>query len=106
MRNALLVITAAWHYGLAAAPAQAQSFDCAVAFGDSLSEGGNFSDILNLPPAYFTLNPRLTAVGAYGSAIDPSRPGGDNYAYGGALMLVQALQAAAGRASPRRSYRV
>jgi outer membrane lipase/esterase len=77
--------------GLAASPAQAQSFDAVVAFGDSLSDGGNVADLLGLPPGRFTTNPGLTTVeniaAAYGLTLTPSRFGGDNYAYGGAAFL-------------------
>lgn len=92
MRNILCVTTAAILCGLATAPAQAQSFDSVVAFGDSLSDGGNLADLLHLPHARFTTNPGLTTVeniaGAYGLTLTASRLGGDNYAYGGAGFFV------------------
>ncbi|MDX2273850.1 MAG: autotransporter domain-containing protein [Hyphomonadaceae bacterium] len=92
MRSVLGITTAAILCGLGAAPAQAQSFDSVVAFGDSLSDGGNIADLFNLPPARFTTNPGLTTVeniaGAYGLTLEASRLGGDNYAYGGAGFLI------------------
>jgi outer membrane lipase/esterase len=91
MRN-LLITSAAILCGLGASAAQAQSFDSVVAFGDSLSDGGNVADLLGFPNARFTTNPGLTTVeniaAAYGLELTASRFGGDNYAYGGAGFLI------------------
>ncbi len=84
-----------------AGPAPAQTFSDVVAFGDSLSDGGNFAALpesrrLGVPPgSRFTTNPDPTAADllarAFGADAGPSATGGQNRATGGACMDPQAL---------------
>jgi outer membrane lipase/esterase len=66
--------------------AHAAQFSNVFAFGDSLSDAGQYG-------AHFTTNPGFTAiedVGSYfGSTLKPSTQGGTDYAYGGARISTQ-----------------
>ncbi len=72
--------------------ASATDFSKVVVFGDSLSDGGNLSQVLpgpNIqPPLRFTTNPGHVAIenvaSALGSTLSPSLNGGSDYAWGGA----------------------
>src|SRR5436190_1281513 len=77
-----------------------QTFDNAVAFGDSLSDNGNLSSSPQLAalfpgqaPTRFTTNPGKVAVELvaqhYGYTLQPSSEGGTDYAWGGALAATQ-----------------
>ncbi|MHA3079820.1 autotransporter domain-containing protein [Acinetobacter sp. ANC 5502] len=68
--------------------AQATSFNNVVIFGDSLSDGGNFSLNQYSTQNRFTTNPGLTAAElvaeGVGTTTSPSVLSGSNYAWGGA----------------------
>lgn len=95
------VLAGVFALALAAGPAPAQTFSDVVAFGDSLSDGGNFAALpesrrLGVPPgSRFTTNPDPTAADllarAFGADAGPSAAGGQNRATGGACMDPQAL---------------
>ena len=73
----------------AAGAATPSPFSGDTVFGDSLSDGGNFSILEGLPTLMrFTTNPGVTAgedvAAFYGLQLAPSLQGGTNYAYGGA----------------------
>ena len=95
------VLAGVFALALAAGPVPAQTFSDVVAFGDSLSDGGNFAALpesrrLGVPPgSRFTTNPDPTAADllarAFGADAGPSAAGGQNRATGGACMDPQAL---------------
>ncbi|UFT95637.1 SGNH/GDSL hydrolase family protein [Pectobacterium carotovorum] len=69
-------------------PAEAETFNSTVVFGDSLSDAGNISQALGLGISRFTTNPGETAVmyvaEGLGLSATDSSSGGTNYAWGGA----------------------
>lgn len=102
--------------------AQATSFNNVVIFGDSLSDGGNFSLNQYSTQNRFTTNPGLTAAElvaeGVGTTTSPLVLGGSNYAWGGAgvvnsldpgiptlqQQLLQYLSLTGGTANPNTLY--
>ncbi|MGN6122846.1 MAG: SGNH/GDSL hydrolase family protein, partial [Sphingomonas oligoaromativorans] len=77
---------------LAGAAQAAGPFNGVTAFGDSLSDSGNYAAGLGLPaPLRFTTNPGHTAIedvaGYYGLPLSASATGGTNYAIGSASVV-------------------
>lgn len=103
-------------------------FDHIVVYGDSFSDGGNFSTAVGYPEtSRFTTNPGLVAVEYlaqyFGMPLTPSLQGGSNYAYALASVretppdtpgfvpslpdqLSMSLQASGGKADPNTLYTI
>ena len=74
--------------------AAATEFSNVIVFGDSLSDAGNISLVLDptiQPPLHFTTNPGLTTAelvaAGLGHPVGPSLAGGTDYAFGGAGLV-------------------